>query len=259
MLRKTIVRNLLAKTRPLKKDIKLVKSLHQKKFRSLNRLFLVEGLKMAEEAIRSDFVLHSLYTTDGAFAGQQKDAQLVSSKEMEQMTALSSPSQHLAVLHFKEEKLSSKMVGGVIVLDGISDPGNLGTIIRCAEWFGISEILCTKDCVELYNPKVVQATMGSIFRTNLNYLAASEMGEMLRENNYTIVGAEMNGTSLFEYKFSKSTALVMGSESHGIREEMKKELSASITIPGTGKAESLNASVACSIMVAEYFRQLHFG
>lgn len=214
---------------------------------------------MVEEAIRSEYVVHSLYTTDISFATKYPNAHLVSAKEMEQMSALNSPSAHLIVLHFPDKKVSDTFSGAVLVLDGIADPGNMGTIIRSAEWFGIKRVCCTEDCVELYNPKVVQSTMGSIFRMDVTYLETAQIGIVLNENGYAIVGAEMNAMTLFDFPFKEKTAIVIGSESHGIREEMKKVLSSSITIPGIGHAESLNASVACSVILAEYFRQLHLG
>lgn len=214
---------------------------------------------MVEEAIQSEYVVHSLYSTDDSFAKKHPNAHLVSTKEMEQMSALNSSSAYLIVLHFPDKSVSEKISGAVIVLDGIADPGNMGTIIRSVEWFGIAHLFCTVDCVELYNPKVVQSTMGSIFRMDVRYLETAQIGTVLNENGYAIVGAEMNGMALFDFVFKGKTAIVIGSESHGIRHEMKKVLSASITIPGAGKAESLNAATACSVILAEYFRQLHLG
>ncbi len=240
---------------PLKKDIKLVRSLHQKKFRNLNGLFLVEGLKMVEEAIRSEFVVHSLYSSNEIFCKHHSECIQVTAKEMEQMTALSSPSAHLAVLHQKHQSIANATGDTVIVLDGIADPGNLGTILRTAEWFGVQTLFCTPDCVELYNPKVVQSTMGSMFRMHVIYEELPMTVEWLKKNDFVLIGAEMNGTNHFDFVYPSKTALVIGSESHGISENMKQYLNTSITIQGKGQAESLNASIATSILLAESFRQ----
>ncbi len=240
---------------PLKKDIKLVRSLHQKKFRNLNGLFMVEGLKMVEEAIHSELVVHSLYSSNEIFCNHHSISIKVTAKEMEQMTALSSPSAHLAVLHQRNQTIANATGDTVIVLDGIADPGNLGTILRTAEWFGVQTIFCTPDCVELYNPKVVQSTMGSLFRMNVIYEEIPELVEWLISKDFVLIGAEMNGTNHFDFVFPSETALVIGSESHGISEEMKQFLNSSITIQGKGQAESLNASIATSILLAESFRQ----
>ncbi len=240
---------------PLKKDIKLVRSLHQKKFRNLNGLFLVEGLKMVEEAILSDFAVHSLYSTNESFCNLHSDCMKVTAKEMEQMTALSSPSAHLAVLHQKNQSIANSSGETIIVLDGISDPGNLGTILRTAEWFGVESIFCTPACVELYNPKVVQSTMGSLFRMKVIYAEITSMVEWLKSKDFVLIGAEMNGTNHFDFSFPQKNALVIGSESHGISDELNQHLKASITIQGKGRTESLNASIATSILLAELFRQ----
>lgn len=240
---------------PLKKDLKLVRQLHQKKFRVEHRLFIAEGKKMVEEAMASDFKLVALYTTDNAFAVQHSTAMVVTTREMEMMSALSNSSQHLAVLQQKIFSLNDLPESLLLVLDGIADPGNMGTIIRTADWFGISTILCTDDCVDIYNPKVVQSTMGSIFRLKVMSAPLDEIRSILIKNEYHTTGADLQGTELFQYTFQKKTALVIGSESHGIRKEMKAHLNDCITIPGSGNAESLNASVAAGIIMAAWKRQ----
>lgn len=240
---------------PLKKDIKLVRSLQQKKFRNEHGLFLVEGKKMVEEALTSSFGLHSLYSTDELFNDERVIK--VNNKEMEMMTALSSPSSYLAVLYKKENKLTEvlDLKGTVLVLDGIADPGNMGTILRTAEWFGIVHVFCTDDCVELYNPKTVQSTMGSLFRTTVVEAEAGEIVALLKSNDYRLTGADINGTSLYDFPLLPKEAIVIGSESHGIRTQMREAMDAYITIPGSGKAESLNASIATSIILSEVFRR----
>jgi TrmH family RNA methyltransferase len=255
LLRNSIVPHEVAKMLPLKKDIKLVRSLHQKKFRQEWGLFIVEGKKLVTEALSSSFEVHSVYSTDKSFVSDHPNSMLVSAKEMEQMSALFTASSHLALLHQPKQDNKPKWNGNILVLDGISDPGNLGTIMRSAEWFGITTILCTNDCVELYNPKVVQSTMGSVFRMNVNYFEASELTHLIREKGYELVGAELNGDSIYTFPFSDKMAIVIGSESHGIREVMQAALNFSITIPGAGQAESLNASVAASVILSEMSRR----
>lgn len=240
---------------PLKKDIKLVRQLHQKKFRAEHGLFFVEGKKMTEEAIGSGYALVALYTTDDAFVEKHKHAFRITSKEMEMMSALSNASQHLAVLKQPVIKAPTITENMILVLDGIADPGNMGTIMRTADWFGISTIVCTADCVEIYNPKVVQSTMGSIFRLKVVYESMEGIKDILQQNNFKAVGADMHGKNLFEYTFPQNSAIVMGSESHGLRAEMRLLLNDYITIKGTEETESLNASVAAGIIMAEWFRK----
>ncbi len=236
----------------MKKDIKWVRSLQQKKFRNESRCFVVEGKKGVEEGLASAFQVHSLYATDADWVIAHPDAMEVSMREMEQMSSLSSPSPYLAVFHQAETKLDFHDENAVIVLDGIADPGNLGTIIRTAEWFGINTILCTPDCVEVYNPKVVQATMGSIFRMNVASMSEEEMNRILKVHEYYIVAADLKGTSIYRYDFKQKTAIVIGSESHGVRPAMRTMVDEFITIPGNGRAESLNASVAATVFMSQW-------
>ncbi len=240
---------------PLKKDIRLVRSLHQKKFRQELGLFLAEGKKIVEEAVSSSFRVKSIYTTDSEFAETHKNAFLISSKEMDQVSLLTKAPGYLAVIEAKKlTHLPDKRI--VLVLDGISDPGNMGTIIRTAEWFGVTDILCSGECVELYNPKVVQATMGSIFRINGITGQFLDKIKELREKNYRILGADLVGQNIYGEKMTLPLALVVGSESHGISPAVCELLTDKVHIPGSGDAESLNASVAAAILLSEYFRKI---
>ena len=240
---------------PIKKDIKLVRSLQQKKFRRELGLFLVEGKKMVEEGISSKYRLHSLYSCDENFVKANKGAFQVSAKEMEMMSGLTSPSEYLAVFYseFKEKNFPKEEF--ILALDGISDPGNLGTIIRTADWFGVRSLLLSNDCVELFNPKTVQATMGSIFRMNVHSVEISSVLNSYKDSGYAIIGAALNGEDAFGYSFPPKAILVIGSESHGIRKDVFDILSDRITIPGGGNAESLNAAVACSILLSKWFQR----
>jgi TrmH family RNA methyltransferase len=236
----------------LKKDIKWVRSLQQKKFRNESGCFGVEGRKGVEEGLQSFFKLHSLYTTDADWAATNKQAIAVSAKEMEQMSGLATPSAHLAVFHQHEQTPDWNNASTVLVLDGIADPGNMGTIIRTAEWFGINTILCTQDCVELYNPKVVQATMGSVFRMCVTAVSDDALQQLLKSNDYYVVAADLKGTNIYTFDFNQKTAIIIGSESHGVRPAMRSLVQEFVTIPGSGRAESLNASVAATVFMSQW-------
>jgi TrmH family RNA methyltransferase len=236
----------------LKKDIKWVRSLQQKKFRNESGCFVVEGRKGVEEGLKSDFKIHSVYTTDADWANAHADSMLVPMREMEQMSSLSSPSPYLAVFHSSDNNLEWERSRSVMVLDGIADPGNMGTIIRTAEWFGIETILCTPDCVELYNPKVVQATMGSVFRMRVIALSDEEMARDLKASDYYIIAADLQGSSIYKFDFKQKLAIIIGSESHGIRPAMRSMVDEFVTIPGNGRAESLNASVAATVFLSQW-------
>lgn len=238
----------------MKKDLKLVRSLSQKKFRQETGLFVVEGRKMVEEALASTYVLHSLYSTDAEFCVKNTTAEQINGREMEQISGLSTPSSHLAVLHQRKEAWPVPSDCNVILaLDGISDPGNMGTLIRTAEWFGIEHVLLSAQCVEIYNPKVIQSTMGSIFRIKAQTINWIEELKALQAKGFKVLASDLAGENLFEHSFSPKNILVVGSESHGISVDTEKLMDASIHIPGAGKAESLNAGVAGAIMMSTWF------
>jgi TrmH family RNA methyltransferase len=236
----------------LKKDVKWVRSLQQKKFRNESGCFVVEGRKGVEEGLKSDFKIHSVYTTDADWANADADSMLVPMREMEQMSSLNSPSPYLAVFHSSDNNIEWDRSRSVMVLDGIADPGNMGTIIRTAEWFGIETILCTPDCVELYNPKVVQATMGSVFRMRVIALSDEEMARDLKAGDYYIIAADLKGSSIYKFDFKQKLAIIIGSESHGVRPAMRSMVDEVVTIPGNGRAESLNASVAATVFLSQW-------
>lgn len=242
----------------LKKDIKLVKSLQQKKFRKEYGLFAVEGRKMVEELLTTDYEVEFIFSTDPHWAHQHKAA-LVSAKEMEMLSSLASPSPFLAVAKMPQAKRWMAGQDKVLVLDGIADPGNLGTILRSCEWFGIQEVVLSPDCAELFNPKTVQATMGSLFRVSTFEESLPEMLSKASDNGYEIVGTMLSGHSLYRHTWKQRTVLVTGSESHGIRQEVVACLHQKITIPGKGNAESLNAAIATSIALVCWSEGLSKG
>lgn len=240
-----------------KNTIKQVAALRQQKFRREQGRFVVEGRKMVEELLQSSFATEELYATD-EWTRQFPQAEMVSQLQMEQMSGLDTPPGILAVVQIPKRQQLSENPRFILALDGIANPGNMGTIIRTAEWFGICDIVCSPDCVELWNPKVVQATMGSLFRINV---LETELARFLHQQHKlgkAIYGALLEGVNLFEMKVKDDGVIVIGSESHGIRNELLPLLSHPITIPrvGMSQTESLNASIAAGIIMAELTRPL---
>ena len=236
-----------------KNTIKQIASLRQQKFRKELGLFVVEGRKMVEELLHSDFEIVGLFATEAfltdypAFA----KAEIASEVQMQQMSGQDTPPGILSVVKIPQQgeiKTTSRLI---LALDGIANPGNMGTLIRTAEWFGIHDVVCSSDCVELWNPKVVQATMGSLFRvkvwsTDLHYFLTQAKGK-------SIYGALLEGENLFQMQAKPEGFLVIGSESHGIRPEVLPCITHPITIPRVddSRTESLNAAVAGAILMAE--------
>jgi len=236
-------------------QIKFIKSLHLKKNREENKLFLCEGAKIVGELMNQNtFIIKEIYAQK-QWMDQNPINSLnvieVSPKQMEQLSTLKTPSEVLAVVHFPKTP-SFKKEWLTLYLDEIKDPGNLGTIIRTAEWYGIKSIVLSPNCVEWYSPKVVQATMGSIFRVHPFY---EKLDDFIAKSAFSnIYGAYLEGNSLYNEPFTKNSLLVIGSESHGIHPSHFKLINKKITIPSFGNAESLNASIATSIIVDNFKR-----
>ncbi len=240
-------------------QIKFVKSLHQKKFRDLNNLFLVEGEKMVSELPKSLLVVEAIFATigwmeanPGLFPGKAP-IHIATKRDLERITTLKTPPAVLAVVKMPIVNYDFGASTGhpTLVLDKIQDPGNLGTIIRTADWFGIKEVVCSKETADLYNPKAIQATMGSFARMNVQY---RNLPEFLRgvEGQKSIFGATLKGDPIGHIKPASGSILVIGNESKGISEEVMNFLTNEVTIPGGGmkSAESLNAAVAAGILMA---------
>ena len=238
-----------------KNEIKQVASLRLQKFRKELGLFVVEGRKMTEELLHSRFVVKAMYTTE-ACHDYFPQAETVTEVQMAQMSGQDTPPGILSVVKIPDAQRFSQSSKLVLALDGIANPGNMGTIIRTAEWFGIHDIVCSTDCVEVWNPKVIQATMGSIFRTNVMEAELTDFLMQQKQAGKAIYGALLEGENLFEKKDCKDGVIVIGSESHGIRKEVLPYITHPITIPrvGASQTESLNASVAAAIIMAELTR-----
>ena len=242
-----------------KSNISLLQSLQHKKFRREHGVFLVEGYKSVTEFINSAYQIEAVYHT-AAIApkmlklSQKMNFQEISSAILEKISALKTPADIIAVVKIPQwpvlnyTTLNKKFS---IVLDGIQDPGNMGTIIRTADWFGIENIICSEDCVEVYNPKVVQATMGSLSRINVHYV---DLENVLSETKLPVYGALLDGKNIYSTDFGNEGLVVMGNEGNGLTEKVKQLVTKAITIPGAGNAESLNVAIATAIFCSEINR-----
>jgi TrmH family RNA methyltransferase len=237
----------------VKSELKLIKSLQQKKYRNEHGLFVIEGKKALEELLASTIVAYKVYATNTVNLNVKCDClQLVSTKELQQMSALKNPNGLLGVFHIPTpEPILFK--DWILVLDGIQDPGNLGTIIRLCDWFGIASLVCSQDTVDCYNSKVLQATMGSIARINISY---TDVPLFLQRNILPVYGSFMTGASVYKSEFPKKGILVMGNEGKGISDAIKQFCSHSISVPQYGKVttESLNVGTASAILLNEIRR-----
>ena len=228
-----------------KAQVKLVKSLQQKKFRDELGLFVAEGDKCVGE-LRKSFELVHLY----------REGENATRMEIEQMSGLRAPQGVVGV--FKKRPIEDwKLEIGdlVLALDGIQDPGNLGTIIRTCDWFGIHDIFCSLDTADCYNPKVVQATMGALARVRVHYV---DLSAWLKEQSKPIIGTLLEGKDMYENALPKEGIIVMGNEGNGISQEVRKLITHPIRIPSYPKnaetSESLNVSIATAIVLAEFRR-----
>ncbi|MCB9361545.1 MAG: RNA methyltransferase [Flavobacteriales bacterium] len=229
---------------------KYLNSLKQKKYRYQHSTFIVEGEKMVNELVASDFEIEVIYGVEDLLS--YPSIVKITEKELASVSLLKTPNKYFAVAKQKKSA-KANLEGLTLVLDNIQDPGNLGTIIRIADWFGVSTIICSPTCVDVYNPKVVQATMGSLFRVNIVY---TDLISFLEENkDNAIYGALLGGENVYETTIQKENSiLVMGNESKGISKTLKPYINHKIAIPQFGKAESLNVAVATAILCSEYRR-----
>ena len=237
-----------------KNQIKLITSLQQKKYRIANKLFFAEGVKGIQELLDSDFELDHLYTTQNDFDEVSKENKtIISENDLKKITALATPNSCLAVFKMPTEKPVLE-TGLIVALDSIRDPGNLGTILRLCDWFGIQQVLCSKETVDVYNPKVVQATMGSIARVNINYI---DLNAFLATTKLPVFGTFMDGANIYKSELPKQGIIIMGNEANGISTELEKLVTSRLTIPRFGnlqKTESLNVATATAIVLSEFRR-----
>lgn len=236
-----------------KNQIKLINSLQQKKYRKLHNLFIAEGKKVIQELIDANFSLEHLFVTQTDLFDKKHAATLISDSELKKISALTSANDCLAVFKIKEYSSNTNSVLE-LALDNIKDPGNMGTIIRLCDWFGISKIICTEETVDMYNPKVVQATMGSLARVQVVY---TNLAAYLKTTDLEIFGTFMEGENIYKKQLPTSGILVMGNEANGISSEIENLITQKIAIPRFGnlqQTESLNVATATAIFLSEFKR-----
>jgi TrmH family RNA methyltransferase len=242
-------------------EIKFIKSLSQKKARDEHGLFVVEGRKMVEELVCSAFITRCIITTqplDFPVAGRLLER--VSAATMARLSALKTPPAILAVVEKPAAAATPAPASDelLLALDGIQDPGNLGTIIRIADWFGIRRLVCSPDTADCYNPKVVQATMGAIFRVQLYYTALPEFLQQAKKNA-VVYGAFLDGDNIYQKQLTTGGVVVVGNEGNGISSDVAATVSERVFIPpfpaGAVTSESLNVAVSTAILCAEFRRR----
>ncbi len=241
-----------------------VRSLKIRKFREASRSFIIEGTRSVMDILHSGLTIHSVYATPAwlqkyhaHLADMTDRCVIISEQEMKAISSLTTPQDVLAVAGIPESILNPAALAGelVLMLDEIRDPGNLGTIIRTADWFGIRYIICSTGCVDVYNPKVVQATMGSIARVQVYYTSLSSF---LQHHNpsLTVYGCLLDGTDIRSARLEQKGIILLGNESNGISPQLLPFVQIKLTIPSfiphpdmsSGGADSLNAAQACSIV-----------
>ena len=238
-----------------KAEIQFVRSLADKRVRDAERLFVAEGDKLISEILSSSFVVREVYALEGHFDGR---AQRVSAKEMERISQLKSASTSLAVVEqprYGVAQASPERLS--LALDGVQNPGNLGTIIRLADWFGVEDIFCSEDTADCYNSKVVQATMGAILRVRVHYTNLAAW--LKNQHNTKIYGTFLEGENIYSAQLDKSGVIVMGNEGQGISSEVAATVSHKLLIPPYPAdrcgSESLNVAVATAVICSEFRRR----
>lgn len=233
-----------------KNELKYIQSLCHKKHRQAEQLFIAEGPKLVGELLLSHYTIKKLFATETWIQQNQVTVAttIVTEAELVKLSALQTPNQVLAVVEQRHPVSPPVLKDHIsLVLDGIQDPGNLGTIIRIADWFGINQVIAGPDTVEFYNPKVIQATMGSFMRVNCWY---EPLVSFLQKADVPVYGALLDGASLYQQAPLTEGLLVIGNESKGIRDEILPFITKPVTIPRIGGAESLNAAVAAGILLS---------
>lgn len=235
-----------------KAERRAVAALRRKKERRARKVFVVEGRKSVEELLSSDWPVERLYATEEWEIPPECGAEVVrvDPGEMEEMSTLESPQPVLAVAKMREEPDVDPGRGRWLMLDGIRDPGNLGTLVRLADWFGLDGLLLSPDCVDWSNPKVVQAGMGSLFR--VPFLVRDPLELFDTTPPVWCAGAFLRGENVYECPLPADGWLVLGNEAHGIRPEVEARIPRRLTIPRFGGAESLNAAMAAAVFCSEW-------
>jgi TrmH family RNA methyltransferase len=237
-----------------KNQLKIITSLSQKKYRQKHHLFIAEGKKVVNELLNSSFEIDTLFATDEFKTDISSDKIIrILEKDLQKISNLKSSNKALGLFKIPDEKPLKKN-GIIIVLDAINDPGNLGTIIRLCDWFGVHQVVCSKDTVDCYNQKVVQASMGSLTRVSVRYL---DLEPYLQDAELPTFIADMNGANVYQTTLPKEAILVMGNEANGVSDKIKSLINNKISIPRFGEiqeTESLNVATATAILLSEFKR-----
>ncbi len=237
-----------------KNQLKFIRGLKKKKIRHAEKLFIAEGIKVVEELISSSFDIHQLYATSSyANPLNASDIQVISEKELQLISDFSNPNQIIGIFRMPASE-AIKKTGLTVVLDDINDPGNLGTIIRLCDWFGVSQLLCSENTVDCFNQKVVQASMGSLTRVSIVY---ADISDFLSSDQRKVYGTFLNGKNIYDESLDKEAVVVLGNEANGISNDIEKLIENKITIPQFGesqKTESLNVAMATAIVLSEFKR-----
>ena len=238
-----------------KNQSKLIVSLQQKKYRTKSKLFVVEGIKGVGEFLNSKYSLETLFCLEDVVESYTKwNPQVIDEKDLKKVSTLKSPNKVLALFKIEDanfEKLNDDLT---VVLDGVNDPGNLGTIIRLCDWYGVNNLICSTDTVDCYNSKVVQSTMGSLTRVNIVYTSVIEF---LKNNDQPLFVTDMEGSNIYKTDLPNNGVVIMGNEANGVSKEVKELVNSKLTIPRFGDAqvtESLNVATATGIVLNEFRR-----
>jgi len=249
-----------------KNQIKHINSLKSNKFRKTHNEFIVEGIKLVDEILNSNFEISSLYATANWIEENESNLPVnieiteINEKELKSISGLTTPNEVLAIVKIPENDINTNTIYQdlILVLDKIRDPGNLGTMIRTADWFGIKNIICSNDTVDLYNPKVIQSTMGSVARVKVHY---TDLEKFLKEipEDFPVYGTFLEGENFYKSKFPSKAIIVIGNESNGISDKIAQLITNRIFIPPFSSnqkqtAESLNASIATALVCSEFRR-----
>lgn len=245
-------------------DLKRARSLQQKKARAEAQRFLVQGRKVVEELLLSSFDVEAVYASDEA-ADVVRDAakrrkvpvHVLPQHELDRIGTFEKGNELIAIA-VSPDQAKFKLPGPgelMLALDGVHDPRNMGGILRIADWFGIKRVMCSQDCIEIYNPKVVQSTMGSLFRVQVRYAVLAAELSQCAAAGVALYLADMDGASVFETKLARPAVLVLGSESHGLSDVLRALSATVVSIPRYGRAESLNVAMAASALCTEFARQ----
>ncbi len=236
-----------------KSQIKLITSLDQKKYRQKNGLFVAEGIKVIRELLNSDFRLDKLFASEAIFDVSKDQFVLAEERDLKKISFLKTPQTALGLFKIPQQNLGV-LEDLTVALDGVRDPGNLGTIIRLCDWFGVKNLVCSTDTVDCFNPKVIQSTMGSITRVNVVY---KNLSEFLQSQDIVSYGTFMDGENVYQKRLQQKSVLVLGNEANGINPEIENLISEKISIPQFGQSqetESLNVATATAIFLSEFRR-----